>query len=87
MSVALIVSLAMSVYACRYNYACVCVHALASGALSGSDVAAAQQECVDTLMQLVAIGMTTSDQIKTDPDFLQAKQEAWLLPLLNSGTS
>ena len=64
-----------------------CAHALASGALSGSDVAAAQQECVDTLMQLVATGMITSDQIKTDPDFFQAKHEAWFLPLLNSGTS
>ena len=70
---------------CRYNYACVCAHALASGALTSSDAAAAQQECATTLTQLVSTGMTTSDQILTDPDFSRAKQEAWFMPLLQSG--
>lgn len=70
---------------CRYNYACVCAHALSCGALTGSDVAAAQQECVRTLAQLVSMGMTTSHQILTDPDFSQANQEAWFSPLLQSG--
>ena len=69
----------------RYNYACVCAHALTSGALTGSDVAAAQQECAATLTQLVLTGMTASDQILTDPDFARAQQEAWFPALLQSG--
>ena len=77
----------MLVCACRYNYACVCAHALTCGALTGSDVAAAQQECVTILTQLVSMGMATSDQILTDPDFSRVRQEAWFLPLLQSGSN
>ncbi len=50
--------------------------------MTGSDVTAAQQECVRTLTQLFIIGMATPDQIATDPDFSQAKQETWFSPLL-----
>ncbi len=64
-----------------------CAHALTCGALTGSDVAAAQQECVTILAQLASIGMTTSDQIVTDPDFSRVRQEAWFLPLLQSGST
>ena len=77
----------MPVSQCRYNYTCVCAHTLGCSALTGSDVAAARQECVRTLTQLLSMGMTTSDQISTDTDFSQAKQEAWFLPLLRSGVT
>ncbi len=64
-----------------------CAHALTCGALTGSDVAAARQECVTILTQLASMGMTTSDQILTDPDFLRVRQEAWFQPLLQPGSN
>lgn len=71
---------------CRYNYACVCAHAMASGAVQGDDVAAAQQECLSTLSHLTAVGMTTPEQILKDPDFSQAKEQAWFSPVLGIST-
>lgn len=68
----------------RYNYACVCAHALASGAVSGNDVAVAQQECSSTLSQLIAAGVTSPEQIMGDPDFAAAKREGWFAPVLSS---
>lgn len=61
-----------------------CTHALASGAVRGSDIAAAQRECLSSLRQLVAANMTTREQILNDPDFSQAKQEDWFSPVLAS---
>ena len=71
---------------CRYNYACVCAHAMASGAVQGDDMAAAQQECLSNLSHLTALGMTTPEQIMNDADFLQAKEQAWFAPVRDIST-
>lgn len=47
-------------------------------------MAVAQQECLSTLSQLVAAGMTSPEQIRGDSDFAAAKQEGWFAPILSS---
>ena len=54
---------------------------MASGAVQGDDVAAAQQECLSNLSHLTALDMATPEQIINDPDFLQAKEQAWFAPV------
>ena len=66
---------------CRYNYACVCAHAMASDAVQGDDVAAAQHECLSSLSHLTSLGMTAPEQIMSDPDFSQAREQAWFAPV------
>ena len=63
-----------------------CAHAMASGAVQGDDIAAAQQECLSNLSHLTALGMTTPEQILKDPDFSQAKEKAWFSPVLGINT-
>ena len=55
---------------------------MASGAVRGDDIAAAQQECLSNLSHLTALGMTTPEQIMNDADFSRAKAQAWFAPVL-----
>ena len=58
-----------------------CAHAMASDAVQGDDVAAAQQECLSSLSHLTSLGMTAPEQIMSDPDFSQAREQAWFAPV------
>ena len=59
---------------------------MASGAVQGDDVAAAQQECLSNLSHLTALGMTAPEQILQDSDFSHAKEQAWFSPVLGIDT-